>query len=205
MKGVIGFSDHEVSAVLGVLALTRMSDRNTALFTLGIETGFRIAELLSITLGDVYEDGKIRATLAVARRFMKRQREGREIPLSRCAQASLRAYLPALQDAGYWMGSDFLFQSSRLGNAPLTRSHAWQIIHDAAIAAGITKRVGCHSMRKTFARRYRSWLLDQLAIHKRPIEPMRELQKALGHKSIESTEKYIEWDATILNEYIASR
>jgi len=136
---------------------------------------------------------------------MKRKREGRSIPLTKRARAAVSEYLTALTDQGYWQAGDYLFQSSRKGNAPISRSQAWQVIHDAARAAGISKRIGTHSMRKTFARRYRDWLLEQMAVHRRQIEPMREVQKALGHKSIESTERYIEWDASILTEYIQTR
>ena len=205
MKGVTAFSDNDVFAVLRVLALTRLAKRNVALFTVGIETGFRITELLSLTVADVYENHAVRDTVSVSRRNMKRKREGRTIPLTRQAREAIEEYTRWMIDQGYWRGNDYLFQSAKVSNAPISRSQAWQIIQDASRAAGITGRIGTHSMRKTFARRYRQWLLEQVAFHRRPIEPMREVQKALGHRSIESTEKYIEWEDNILIEYIKSR
>ena len=205
MTGVMDFGDSDVEAVLGCLALTRFAGRNVALFTLGIETGFRITELLSVCISDVYDGERVRDTLTVARKNMKRKREGRSIQLSVPAQTAIRVYLDELHGDGYWYGDDYLFQSARNRNAAISRTHAWQILHDAARAAGVTSKVGTHSMRKTFARRYYEWLLDQHANHHRSINPLRELSKALGHKSIDSTEKYISWSDAILSEYISAR
>ena len=205
MTGVMDFGDSDVEAVLGCLALTRFARRNVALFTLGIETGFRITELLSVCIADVYQGDRVRDTLTIARKNMKRKREGRSIQLSLPAQTAVKSYLNELYGDGYWHGDDYLFQSARKRNASISRTHAWQILHDAARAAGITYKVGTHSMRKTFARRYYEWLLDQHAKFHRSINPLRELSKALGHKSIDSTEKYISWSDTILMEYIATR
>lgn len=205
MKGVIPLCENEVFTILRVLALTRKANRNLALFTVGMETGFRITELLSLTISDVYKDGAVMDTVSVARKNMKRKREGRSLPLTRAAKQAIAELIQWLREEGYWQGTDYLFQSARRGNHAISRTQVWQIINDAARAGGISTRVGTHSMRKTFARRYRQWLIEQVAIHQRQLEPMREVQKALGHTSIESTEKYIEWDDNILIEYIRSR
>lgn len=205
MKGVTTLCESEVFAILGVLALHRKKQRNVALFTLGIETGFRITELLSLTIGDVYKNGAVLDMVSVSRKNMKRKREGRSLPLTRVAKDAISDLIKGLCEDGYWQSTDYLFQSTRKGNQKVSRTQVWQIINDAAKEVGINGRIGTHSMRKTFARRYREWLIEQMVTHRRHIEPMREVQKALGHKSIESTEKYIEWDDNILIEYIKTR
>ena len=53
MAGCRPLSEYEIYQVLSVLK----NKRNKLLFILGIRTGFRISELLSLTVKDVYKDG----------------------------------------------------------------------------------------------------------------------------------------------------
>lgn len=202
MKGCRGFTDREERDLIAYLAQRRNGLRNVALFVLGIETGFRISELLSVRLRDVVLSNKIRERLQIARRRMKRSREGRSIILSISAREALRPWLQELAGRGYQQPTDYLFQVRGRTNRALSRAKAWQIIHEGARAVGSTGPIGTHSLRKTFADRYYRWLLHSQQTRGRAIDPMRELQKALGHRNMESTESYIGWKEEILNEYI---
>jgi integrase len=70
MKGSRPLSDEEVALVAksfgGVYA-----KRNRAMFLVGIRTGFRISEILSLRVGDVQQHGKILGAITVQRRHMK--------------------------------------------------------------------------------------------------------------------------------------
>jgi integrase len=63
--------------------------RDRALFLLGVKTGFRIDELLSIRLGDVWQHDRLVDQLTVRRAAMKRKREGHTVPLHSEAKGAL--------------------------------------------------------------------------------------------------------------------
>jgi integrase len=63
--------------------------RNKALFILGVRSGFRISEILSLTVGDVLQHGKVMDHVTVARKHMKKKTEGRGVPLHPEARAAL--------------------------------------------------------------------------------------------------------------------
>jgi integrase len=70
MKGSRPLTDAEVKQVAdsfrGIYA-----KRNRALFILGVRTGFRVSELLSLQVGDVLQHGKVVDSVTVQRRHMK--------------------------------------------------------------------------------------------------------------------------------------
>jgi integrase len=63
--------------------------RNRALFVLGVRTGFRISELLSVRVGDVWQGGTVGLTLTVKRPATKGRIAGRTLPLHAEARAAL--------------------------------------------------------------------------------------------------------------------
>jgi site-specific recombinase XerC len=87
MKGCRPLSDEEVKVISHSFGGT-FGKRNKALFILGVCSGFRISELLSLTAGDVQQHGKIVDHMTVARRHMKKKTEGRTVPLHPEAQAA---------------------------------------------------------------------------------------------------------------------
>ena len=82
--------------------------------------------------------------------------------------------------AGKRVGRDdaeALFVSSR--GRRLTRQAAWVIVHNHAVAAGLSEKVSPHVLRHTFA----THLLDHGA-------DIRVVQELLGHASITTTQIY---------------
>ena len=207
MKGCRPLKHAEESAIMKHLAASRHGKRNVALFVLGIETGYRITELLSARIGGTYgimRNGVIADSLRVQRKNMKRAREGRTFYLSDRAKLYQKPWLSELRDRGYRFADHFLFQSSARGNCALSISGAWRVITAAANLAGCADSVSTHSLRKTFAERYYAHLLELHAGGMR-MEPIRELSKALGHKDIEATERYLGWKDDILKAYITQK
>src|SRR5687768_14240032 len=96
MKGCRPLTDEEVKLISQSFSGT-FAKRNRALFVVGVRSGFRISELLSLTVGDVQQHGKIVDHVTVARRHMKKKTEGRTVPLHPEARAALSVWLEALQ------------------------------------------------------------------------------------------------------------
>ena len=164
-------SDAEIANVLERLT----SLRDKCLFILGVKTGFRISEILSLTPADVQGD-----TITVRRCNMKGKRSSRSVPLHPIAKAAVKAYLDALG-------------CPPLRLFPMTRQHARRIISGAAKAAGLAGCISTHSMRKTFGMR----------VYQVTGKNVVAAQRALGHASLASTSHYLsigqdEVDAAIL-------
>jgi site-specific recombinase XerD len=158
----------------------RWTERNRALVVLGINTGFRISELLSINLGDVYQNGRMVPAVTVQKRNTKGKQQGRTMILNKAASAALLPWCKRMTAEGYGPETP-LFFGIRRGVKRLRRQHAWQIIHDACEKAGLFGKLGTHTLRKSFADRIYDLLGRDLV----------RLQAALGHKWVTSTAAYV--------------
>lgn len=181
MKGCRPLTDDEAQAVFEALGKNLHASRDRALFVLGERTGFRISELLSLRVGDVWQHGRIPDEIAVARQYMKKKREGRKVLLHEKAKEALQIWLEKL---GTQNPARFLFPSSQAGNKPLNRRTAWQMLKKAYAACGFTGKLATHTMRKIFAKR----------MLKNTGGDLIALQKLMGHADINSTVQYIEVD-----------
>lgn len=180
MKGCRPLSEAEAADVLSSF-WGRFANRNKALFVLGTKSGFRIAELLSLRIGDVVQAGKIVDRVTVRRANMKKKMEGRTVLLHPDAKSALASWLTELKDIGYLAADDFIFQSRKGSNRPIGKVQAWKVIHGSALDAGVGGKVGTHSMRKTFAN----------AVYEKLGRDLVRTQKALGHRNINSTVSYL--------------
>jgi integrase len=165
--------------------------RDRALCVMGLKTGFRISELLSLKVKDVWKDGHAAKVVRVPRKAMKGQHAARSLPLHEEARAAIRAWLEVL---GTHRPDAFLFEGQRKGKA-IDRTHAYRILQTAYKANGLEGKLGSHAMRKTFAHGVYGALKQDLV----------KTQKALGHKNINSTVAYLGFgtDAEV-NEAILS-
>ena len=170
-----------------IATLDRARDR--LLFLLGLHSGFRVHELLSMRVGDVWKDNRPATEITVARRQLKggtsasaRRIRSRTTPLHPTVQAAIRTYVQDRFGAEPLRADEFLFKSRKGPNTAITPRHAWRIIKAAARAAGFPDRVATHSMRKTFAR----------AIYDRSGHDLILTQRALDHRSVVTTSRYLE-------------
>lgn len=144
------------------------NERDRLLFLLGIHTGFRISELLSLTLSDVTEYGAVRESITVRRAHMKGKGSSRTIPLHNRAREALGAYItPGMRPEVR------LFDISRV--------QAHRILKRSVVLAQIKGSVSTHSMRKTFGQK----------VYKATGNNVVAAQRALGHKSLSSTTHYL--------------
>ncbi|WP_425058411.1 Tyrosine recombinase XerD [Sporomusa carbonis] len=158
--------------------------RDYVLFTLGINSGLRISDLLQLQITDIFDQkGKVKDRLE-----LKEQKTGKtkEFPIAPPARKALEEYISAKQP-DHW-----LFPS-RKSAGPLDRRQAWRILSEAAAAVGIPGRIGTHTLRKTFG----YWAFKQGV-------DITRIQKLLNHSSPGITLAYIgitkdELDAVYIN------
>jgi integrase len=149
-------------------------ERDRLLFILGVNTGFRISELLSLTRHNVHN-----GFITVERKNMKGKLCSRSVPLSESILGLLKTYIESLPE-------------SQMTLFPIGRMQAWRIIKRAAKKSNVSGKIGTHSMRKTLASRVYAASNRDLAI----------TQKALGHKNVSSTISYLQVDADAVNAII---
>ncbi len=192
MKGCRPLTEAEVDLVARSFG-GEYADRDRALFLLGVKSGFRVSELLSLTLGDIVQAGRIVDRVTVQRRNMKKKVASRTVLLHPQAREALAAWLPKLRAAGYMTADTFVFQSRKGGNKAIGRVQAYKILRESYEANEMTGRLGTHSMRKTFADR----------VYDRLDRDLVKTQRALGHLNVNSTVQYLSFreediDAAIL-------
>jgi len=118
--------------------------RNHLLFVLGINSGLRVSDLLSLDLGNAVDaKGK-----PVDRITIHEKKTGKEkdFPLGKTSIKAIKLYIESLPE----IDSKQPLFPSRKGQRALSRVRAWQILNDAAVSVGITESIGTHSLRKTF-------------------------------------------------------
>lgn len=175
MAGCRSLNDTEVQSVLAQLA----APRDQALFILGLRTGFRISELLSLSFGDVYQAGKVMDRVRVAKRNMKGKSCNREVALHPQAKAAIEALVAVTIGVTPSMP---LFVSRNGVAKPLSRFGAHGVLKAAYAAAGLSGALATHTMRKSFAKKvYAALKFDLLAT-----------RDALGHSCVSTTVEYLE-------------
>jgi integrase len=155
------------------------ADRDKALSLLGVKSGFRISQLLSLRLGDVSPHGHLVDRVTGPRRHMKR--EWRTVLLHPVAKAALADRLLTLRQTPGCTAQTFIFRSRKGTNRPISTVQAWRIPYEAVTASELVGKLGTHAMRKTFANRVYHQLNHNLV----------KTQRALGHKHINSTVAYL--------------
>ena len=191
MRGTRPLTDQEIEQVSASFT-GRFALRDRALFLLGLKSGFRISELLSLQMRDIAPNGRLVDRVTVQRRHMKKKTEGRTVLLHPIAKAALGAWI---DDAGEKLSlrpDSLVFQSRKGGNRAITRIQFYRFLAKAFGANGITGKLGTHCMRKSFANKIYDMLGGDLA----------KTQQALGHRNINSTVQYLSFREEEIDEAI---
>lgn len=174
----------------------RYRHRDRLLWVLGVSSGFRVSELLSLDVHDLFRLGKPVSYIKVRRQNCKGRDESRTVAMSPAVIPYLEQWLAELSVLGVLEQHTPLFVSRRKSCgaadgaaarplAPISRVQAYRILAAAFRVAGLDMNsFGTHVMRKTFAARV------YVALGENPVK----LQKALGHRWISSTLAYINVD-----------
>ncbi len=150
--------------------------RNHMLFTLGINSGLRISDLLCLKIGDVITVGnKIREAIST-----REQKTGKAklFPINKSVQKAIQKYLDSLATID---PEAPLFPSRKgQGSKSISRYQAWAILNQAARAVGIQEKIGTHTLRKTFG--YHAYIQGN---------DITLLQKVFNHVTPSVTLRYI--------------
>lgn len=146
-------------------------DRNYMILHLGRNLAFRIEDLLQLKT-DNFKNGGI-----YTREFKTGKEQAFEL------HPSLRKDLEDYINRNKLVEGEYLFKSRKGTNMPITRQRAWQIIKELSDEVKVSYVVGCHSLRKYFAREYYEQTGDLIG-----------LKEMLNHSSETVTLRYICWE-----------
>lgn len=146
------------------------------LFVFGIYSTLRISDILTLKKKDVLGE---RLLL-----IEKKTTKSKEILINPKLRRELKPYIAGLGD------EDYLFQSRKGVNKPISRTTAYRVIRAAGEACGLS-RIGTHSMRKTFGYHFYERTKD-IAL----------LQELYSHSSEEVTKRYIGINQDIMDKAI---
>ena len=169
--------------------------RNRALVIVGINTGYRVSELLSVRLRDVVaENNEMRDRITVQASNMKRGKHSRTVKLVPPAKEAVRQLVNELWDRGLRCRDTFLF--CRSDGKPITRHRAWQLINTASKALKLPGKVATHSWRKTYVHRVHKELM-RLAASGLEVDVLLETAALAGHADPRSTLSYLDSNSNI--------
>ena len=156
--------------------------RNRGLFMLGVSTGGRISELLSLTIGDVYQNHAPVTDLLYDKSIVKGGEVSRAVPVNQDGRQAIDELIVWHREQyGNTEDNRPLFPSRhKSGTVPLHRQTAHQMLKKAFIEAGLNGKIATHSLRKSFAQRVYEQSND--------IYLVKEL---LGHKNVSTTQQYL--------------
>lgn len=181
MKGTRPLDNDEIRRVSTYFTGT-FKVRNRGLFMLGVSTGGRISELLSLTIGDVYQNGKAVSDLLFEKSVVKGGEVSRAVPVNADGRRAIDDLIAWHREKYRGVASTRpLFPSrNKKGTVPMNRQTAHEMLKQAFIAAGLNGKLATHSLRKSFAQRVYEQSGDIYLV-----------QELLGHRSVNTTQKYL--------------
>lgn len=145
--------------------LAKKNQRNLLLFTMGINSGLRISDILALNVGDVKNKNYIQIKEKKTKKFKK-------FPINAKLKPMINDFTKAKQDDEPLFKTIFQNRMERVG--------AYYIIKNACEMAKIDAKVGTHTMRKTFGYH-----------HYKKFKDIAMLQKIFNHSSPVITLRYI--------------
>jgi integrase/recombinase XerD len=157
--------------------------RNYTIFMLGLFTGMRCSEYLSLKVEDVYkatkEGTKVLKEIYLKKMNTKGKKEGRTFLVNDQLKKVLEDYF---NEYDLYVG-EWLFPGQKSGEH-LTRKAVEKVYKKAFKNIGLEGKLATHCTRKCFASAcYRALGKDLVS-----------LQQVMGHVNIDSTSKYIAFD-----------
>ncbi|MCE5220245.1 MAG: tyrosine-type recombinase/integrase [Clostridium sp.] len=143
--------------------------RNYLMFIIGINSGLRITQILSLKFSDLIdEQNNILDKISF---------KSIDYPINDCIKQAIECYVK-YKNFNYCRNS-FIFKSKK-GDNPIERTQAYRILRNACKDAEININLGTHTLRKTFGYHFYMEYKD-----------LKYLQKLFNHTSINMTMNYI--------------
>ena len=181
MKGTRPLNNDEIRRVSAAFTGT-FEVRNRSLFMIGVSTGGRISELLSLRLADVYQNGKPVTDLLFDKSIVKGKEISRAVPMNVDGRNAIADLVNWHRDRYGDIDDSRPLFPSRNGHGwqRMSRRNAHNVLKDAFMSAGLNGHLATHSLRKSFAQRLYDRTGDIFAV-----------QEMLGHKNVATTQKYL--------------
>lgn len=143
--------------------------RNYLMFIIGINTGLRITQILSLKFSDLIDsENNI---------LNKIEFNGVEYRINDYIKNALIIYIDKCRVENK---NTFIFKSKK-GDNPIERTQAYRILKNCCKEAGVNLNFGTHTLRKTFGYHFYKEYKD-----------LKYLQKLFNHSSISVTMEYID-------------
>ncbi|MBC1453231.1 site-specific integrase [Listeria welshimeri] len=144
----------KIALMKTILSQGDFGERNVLLFSIGINTAYRISDLLSLKLSDVLEIYRQKVRVKSRLKMTEQKTEkNNSVILTKKLQKDIWDFVSkehaewiAQQDLDHYL---FTSRKKKAGERPLTRQQGWHIISEAGKKGGL-ENLGTHSMRKTF-------------------------------------------------------
>lgn len=130
---------HEIMAIKELL---EERPRDLLLFTLGINNGLRISDILQLK---VYQLKNLHPGEYI---YIKEVKTGKQniINMNKSVYKAFKKYVKAYRPRD----EDYVFKSRQGGNRPITKNRAWQLVNEWAKTLNLEGNYGTHTLRKTF-------------------------------------------------------
>lgn len=155
--------------------LKKSSNRDYLIFVLGINTGLRISDILKLKVKDVKDKKHLR---------LKEEKtdKNKKVLIVKSLASDIKDYISSMDE------EDYLFQSRKGTNVPITRQQAYRILNSVAEYFD-TPEIGTHTLRKTFGYHFYQRTKD-IAL----------LMELFNHHSQSMTLRYIGLNQDILDD-----
>ncbi|OHC27394.1 MAG: integrase, partial [Pseudomonadales bacterium RIFCSPHIGHO2_02_FULL_60_43] len=174
-------SPDEVARLIGAAG----NLKNQTALSVAYGAGLRVSEVAALKVSDIDSQ---RMTLRIEQ---GKGSKDRYAMLSPVLLECLRTWWRTARAAGWMLNGGWLFPGQDPAD-PISTRQLNRVIHEAAKAAQINKRVSMHTLRHSFA----THLLEQKV-------DIRVIQVLLGHKKLESTALYTQVATKILREVVS--
>lgn len=175
MKEVKPLSDDKVEEFCTILK--EKNRRDYIMFRVGITLGLRVSDILKLKVKDVLNKDFFYLE-------EKKTKKIKEVPMPTKLKRELKEFCKNKEDF------EFLIKSRKGFNEPIRRNRAYKILKEVADKTGVEK-IGTHSMRKTFGRKYYKSYGD-----------IEELRRYFNHNSAAVTRRYIGIEQEEINNKI---
>lgn len=157
--------------------LLKQGYRDYMLFVLGINTGLRISDLLDLKVQDVRDKTHIILT-------EQKTKKDKRFMINSQLKEDIDQYIQGMND------DEYLFQSRKGNNNPISRVQAYRILNKTADKLGL-ENIGTHTLRKTFG----YW-------HYKQYKDVALLQELFNHSAPSVTLRYIGINQDIMDKTI---
>ncbi len=147
----------EIKTIKSIRSILKsQSVRNELLFIFGINVGLRISDILKLKIEDL-----IKSNFKTVKDYViiteKKTGKTKKFYIGDIVKKLVENYIKELPNVDM---SNYVFQSRKGKNMPITRQRAYRILNDAAEMIGLVERnqkgviisgeIGTHTLRKTF-------------------------------------------------------